>query len=112
MAIPPRRTIIRDKKKSLARMSSCHTGRKLGEKLPPGHICVKLPGNRGHHVLVKGDEQIGDLRKKIAEDMDVKERNWGIYIHGDNRLKIVEDTVQLNQIDRNGLHFYPKAVMR
>jgi hypothetical protein len=113
MARPQRKTVTtRDKKRSLARISSCHAGREVGEKLPPNQICVQLPGNRGHHVPVKDDEKISVLKKRIAEAMGVSEKNWGIYVPNNNRLKIVEDTKQVNQVDRDKLHFYPKAVIR
>ncbi len=111
MAKPPRKTAIRDKKK-FAKISSWHAGRKIGETLPPNHICVQLPGNRGHHIAVKDDEQIGVLRRQIAENMGVREKNWGIYLPNNDRLKIVDDTKQVSQVDRNKLHFYPKAVIR
>jgi hypothetical protein len=90
----------------------CHVGRKIGEQLASNQICVQLTGNRGYHVAVTDDEQISNLRKRIAHEMGVKEGNWGIYMHHNNKLKIVEDTKQINQIDRKGLHFYPKAVIR
>jgi hypothetical protein len=108
MMNPP---IGRDKKR-LAKISSCHLQRKTRENLPLNQICVQLPGNRGHHIVVKDDEQIGNLRKQIAHNIGVNEKNWGIYTHHGNRLKIVEDNKQLKQIDRKGLHFYPKAVIR
>lgn len=107
MTKSPRRS-IRDKVKAV----SCHAKRSVRESLPPNNIRVQLPGNRGHLVVIKGDEQIGILRMQIAKDMGVKERNWGIYVPNADRLKIVEDTMQVNQVDRNKLHFYPKAVIR
>lgn len=62
---------------------------------------------------VGDDEKISSIKKKMADALGVKERNWGIYASQDNKpLKIVEDTKQINQIDRNSLHFYPKIVIR
>lgn len=107
MTKPPMKS-IRDKVKAV----SCHARRNVRESLPPNNIRVQLPGNRGHLVVIRGDEQIGILRMQIAKDMGVKERNWGIYVPNADRLKIVEDTIRVNQVDRNKLHFYPKAVIR
>lgn len=86
---------------------------RVGENLSSNQVCVQLPGNRSHCLVdISGDEKIGDLRKKMAHVLDVKEQNWAIYIPNDNKLKIVEDTKQVSLVNRNNLHFYPKVVIR
>lgn len=113
------------------------TGRcRVGEKLPADQICVRLPGNQTLHLKdITNNAMIGDVKVKAAHALavqevrmkathaqavqgrkkriqDIYERNWGIYLPFDDRLKIVEDTKQINQVDRNNLRFYPKAVIR
>lgn len=83
-----------------------------GELVHITGVNVQLPGNRKRFITVGNDENISSLRKRVAASLGVKETNWGIYIPNNNRLKIVEDTKKINQVDRNKLHFYPKAVIR
>lgn len=49
-------------------------------------ICVKLPGKRCRHVEVRADELISSLKRKMAEKLGVKEKNWGIYAAQDGTI--------------------------
>ena len=95
------------------RSKGCDIGQKPGVNSSSNRICIKLPGKRCRHVDVKADELISSLRKKMAEKLGVKEKNWGIYMaQDDNPLKIVDDNKKISQINHNNLYFYPKIVIR
>jgi hypothetical protein len=115
MGRPPPRKKARRGKEQLVGVRCYRTKAEepIGEKLSSNQIRVQLPGMQYHVMPVKDDEQISSIKKKMADVIGVKERNWGIYISQDNKpLRIVEDTTQINQVDRNALHFYPKIVIR
>jgi hypothetical protein len=75
-------------------------------------ISIQLPGNRKIYLTIAENSSIGDLKSLAAKEIGVKEQNWGIYIPSDNRLKIIDNSVKLNQIDQTKLHFYPNVKIR
>lgn len=75
-------------------------------------ITIFLPGKRTRKINIIGYEQIIDIKKQVADNLSVDAKNWGIYLPGNGRLILVDDSIAINKVNCHKLHFYPKAVIR
>jgi len=75
------------------------------------NILVKIVGRKNFIDLkVKDDTTINDLKTKIADEISVTAKNWGIYIKGSSRLLLVDDRKLITEGTK--YYFYPKMVIR
>ena len=75
-------------------------------------IFVQLPGNRKHKIEVTPEDTMLYIKNKISLDLKLNPDNWGIFIPDGYRLNLVDDIIKIKEVDKNKLHFYPKAVIR
>jgi tagatose-1,6-bisphosphate aldolase non-catalytic subunit AgaZ/GatZ len=74
-------------------------------------ISVKIVGRKNFIDLkVKDNSTINDLKIKLADQISVTPKNWGIYIRGPNRLYRVDDRKLVT--DKIKYYFYPNIVIR
>lgn len=74
-------------------------------------ISVKIVGRKNFIDLkVKDDSTIYDLKIKIADQLSVTAKNWGIYIKGSSRLHRTDDRKLITEGTK--YYFYPNMVIR
>lgn len=53
------------------------------------------------------------IKTLISKDLGLNEKNWGIYLPSKNGLRILDDNILFDYINKNEvLRFYPKVVIR